>query len=55
MVSGVAVSIGPVAVSSVRLGVGLQGHDEHAALLGQSFLSRFDVVLQKNQMILRPR
>jgi len=55
VVSGVSVSIGPMAVSSVRLGVGLQGHDEHAALLGQSFLSKFDVVLQKNQMILRPR
>jgi aspartyl protease family protein len=55
IVSGVAVSVGPMAVSRVRLGVGLEGQDEDAALLGQSFLSKFDVVLQKNQMILRPR
>lgn len=55
IVSGVAVSVGPMAVSRVRLGIGLEGQDEDAALLGQSFLSKFDVVLQKNQMILRPR
>ena len=55
IVNGVAVSVGPMAVSGVRLGVGLEGQDEDAALLGQSFLSKFDVVLQKNQMILRPR
>jgi aspartyl protease family protein len=55
IVSGVAVSVGPMSVSRVRLGIGLEGQDENAALLGQSFLSKFDVVLQKNQMILRPR
>ncbi|MDB5940292.1 MAG: hypothetical protein JWP77_2656 [Polaromonas sp.] len=55
VVSEVAVSVGPMAVSSVRVGVGLEGHDENAELLGQSFLSKFDVVLQKNQMLLRPR
>lgn len=55
VVPGVAVSVGPMAVTRVRLGVGLEGHDEDVALLGQSFLSKFDVVLQKNQMILRPR
>ena len=55
IVSGIAVSVGPMAVSRVRVGVGLEGLDEDAALLGQSFLSKFDVVLQKDQMILRPR
>ena len=55
VVSGVAVSVGPVAVSRVRLGIGLEGQDKDTALLGQSFLSKFDVILQKNQMILRPR
>jgi aspartyl protease family protein len=55
IVSGVAVSVGPMAVNRVRLGIGLEGQDEDAALLGQSFLSKFDVVLQKHQMILRPR
>lgn len=55
VVSGITVSVGPIAVSNVRLGVGLAGHDEDAALLGQSFLSKFDVELLKNQMVLRPR
>jgi aspartyl protease family protein len=55
VVSGVEVSVGPMVVIRVRLGVGLEGQDEDAALLGQSFLSKFDVMLQKKQMILRPR
>ncbi len=55
IVSGVTVSVGPVSVSPVRLGVGLEGQDSDIALLGQSFLSKFDVLLQQNQMILRPR
>jgi aspartyl protease family protein len=55
VVSGITVSVGPMTVTGLRLGVGLQGHDDDAALLGQSFLSKFDVVLQKNQMILQRR
>jgi aspartyl protease family protein len=55
VVSGVTVAIGPVSVTNVRVGVGLFGLDDEAALLGQSFLSKFDVLLQKDQMVLRPR
>ena len=55
VVRGVTVAVGPVSVTNVRVGVGLFGHDDDAALLGQSFLSKFDVLLQKDQMVLRPR
>lgn len=53
VVDGVGVSIGPVSVSNVRVGVGLSGGDENAVLLGQSFLSKFDITISKNQMVLR--
>ena len=55
VVRGVTIAVGPVTVTNVRVGVGLFGHDDEAALLGQSFLSKFDVLLQKDQMVLRPR
>lgn len=53
VVSGVPVALGPVQVSSVRVGVGLVGGKVDDALLGQSFLSRFEVVLTQEKMILR--
>ena len=53
IVIGIPVSLGPMRVSGVRLGVGLIGDNASDALLGQSFLSRFEVVLSKEQMILR--
>lgn len=55
IVTGVEVALGPVRVTQVRVGVGLSGMDEDQALLGQSFLSRFDITLQKDQMVLRAR
>lgn len=55
VVEGVDVSIGPVRVTNVRVGVGLHGGDERDALLGQSFLSKFDITMSKNQMVLRSR
>lgn len=55
VVEGVGVSIGPVSVSHVKVGVGLSGGDENAVLLGQSFLSRFDITISKNQLVLRAR
>ncbi|MDB5847694.1 MAG: hypothetical protein JWP29_1446 [Rhodoferax sp.] len=54
-VSGVPVSVGPASVSGVRVGVGLVGMGPDAALLGQSFLSKFEVVLSGEQMVLRRR
>lgn len=55
IVSDVPVTIGPVNVSGVRVGVGLVGQETGDALLGQSFLSKFEIVLLKEQMILRKR
>lgn len=53
IVPDVPVALGPVQVSSVRIGVGLVGGQDNDALLGQSFLSRFEVVLTQANMVLR--
>lgn len=55
VVTDVAVSVSTVTVPDVRVGVGLTGDKVSDALLGQSFLSRFDVMMNKDQMVLRPR
>lgn len=55
VVPEVPVSVGPLTVSGVRVGVGLVGDAADKALLGQSFLARFDITLSKDQMILRAR
>ena len=55
LVPGLTVSVGPARISGLRVGVGLVGLDPSVALLGQSFLSRFEVVLSGDTMILRPR
>lgn len=55
IVSDVPVSMGPINVSAVRIGVGFVGHATGDALLGQSFLSKFEIILQKDQMTLRQR
>lgn len=55
IVAGVPVDVGPASVSAVRVGVGLTGMGQDEALLGQSFLSRFDIMLQQDRMVLRPR
>ena len=44
-----------MSVTNIKVGVGLQGGDENDALLGQSFLSKFDISMTKNKMVLRPR
>ena len=53
IVPGVTVSVGPASIAGTRVGVGLVGADPDMALLGQSFLSRFEVVLSGDRMILR--
>lgn len=55
VVEGLSVSIGPVSVTNVKVGVGLKLGGDNEALLGQSFLSKFDITLIKNQMVLRSR
>jgi aspartyl protease family protein len=54
-VSNVPITMGPLTVSGVRVGVGLVGDAQDKALLGQSFLARFDIILSKDQMTLRAR
>lgn len=53
IVPGVTVSVGPISVSGSRVGIGLVGGDPDMALLGQSFLSRFEVLLSGERMVLR--
>ena len=53
IVPQIAVSVGPAALSGARVGVGLVGFDPNMALLGQAFLSRFEVVLSGDRMVLR--
>ena len=55
VVAGAEIVVGPMRVSNVRVGVGLDLGDNRQALLGQSFLSRFDITLRQNQMLLRAR
>lgn len=55
VVDDVGVSIGPVSLTNVKVGVGISASDENEALLGQSFLSKFDITINKNQMVLRSR
>jgi len=53
ILSDVPVSVGPAAVSGVRVAIGLVGIERDSALLGQSFLSKFQVTLTGNEMVLR--
>lgn len=55
VVDGLTVSIGPVVATNIKIGVGLIGGDENSALLGQSFLSKFDIAMNKDELILRAR
>jgi aspartyl protease family protein len=55
VVNDVEVAIGPLRVSNVRVGVGLRLGQDNDVLLGQSFLSKFDVLMNKDQLVLRPR
>lgn len=53
VVGSVQVGVGPVEVTGLRVGVGLVGGDSDKALLGQNFLSRFNITLSGNEMVLR--
>ena len=54
-VKDVPVTLGPIRVSSVRVGVGLVGGGPDEALLGQSFLGKFDILMAADRMTLRLR
>jgi aspartyl protease family protein len=55
LVSDVPITVGPMEVSGIRVGVGLVGHADDAALLGQNFLSKFEVTLSQDQMTVSHR
>ena len=55
IVTGVPVTVGPLRISGVRVGVGLVGGAPDQALLGQNFLSRFDITLTGDTMTLRAK
>jgi aspartyl protease family protein len=50
---GVAVTVGPLSVSSVRVGVGLVGGNAETGLLGQSFLRRFTMRVSETELVLQ--
>jgi aspartyl protease family protein len=51
----IPVEAGGMSPGTVRVAVGLVGHDDAMALLGQSFLSRFDIGIRGKEMVLRAR
>lgn len=53
IVDNLTVSMGPAEVSGIKVAVGLIGAGRDTALLGQSFLSRFQITLTGDQMVLR--
>lgn len=55
IVRNVPVKAGPLARNDTSVIVGVQGGAANAALLGQSFLRHFEVVIDGDRMTLRPR
>ncbi|MFA7667152.1 MAG: retropepsin-like aspartic protease [Burkholderiaceae bacterium] len=51
----VPVEAGGLSAGGTDVAIGLLGHDESMALLGQSFLYRFDIEIGRDRMILRRR
>lgn len=52
-VRGMAVTAGPFSVSPTSVGVGLVGGKSDVGLLGQSFVSKFQMSMTREQMVLR--
>lgn len=55
IVHNIPVSLGSTTVSGVTVGVGLKLAQSNQALLGQSFLSKFNITLGKDELILHKR
>lgn len=53
VVKEVDVAVGPLSVSSLRVGVGMVGGSEDQGLLGQNFLSRFSISIANGEMLIR--
>lgn len=52
---GVPVLAGTMSAMQVGVGTGLFAQNDTEALLGQSFLSQFDVILRKDHMVIKHR
>ncbi len=55
IVEGNTITIGPLQVRNMRVGVGLSAGANNEVLLGQSFLSRFNITMGQKEMVLRLR
>jgi aspartyl protease family protein len=55
MVDGVTIELGPLSVSQLHVGTGLQTSDSHEALLGQNFLNKFKLSIEDDKLTLSPR
>jgi aspartyl protease family protein len=53
VVKEVEVAVGPLSVSSLRVGVGMVGGPKDHGLLGQNFLSRFNISITDREMMVR--
>lgn len=55
MIEGITVSVGPLQVRNTRIGIGISSSPDQEALLGQSFLTHFNVTMTSEKMVLSPR
>lgn len=55
MVEGITVSVGPLQVHNTRIGVGISASPDQEALLGQSFLTHFNVTMNSEKMVISAR
>lgn len=55
MVEGITVSVGPLQVHNTRVGIGISSSPDQEALLGQSFLTHFNVTMTAEKLVLSPR
>lgn len=54
MVNGITVAVGPLQVHNTRVGVGISSAPGDEALLGQSFLTHFNVTMGRDQLTISP-
>jgi aspartyl protease family protein len=55
IVHSVPVTVGPLSISATSVGVGLIEGKSSRALLGQAFLSNFNVSISRDEMVIGPR
>lgn len=55
IVDGITVSVGPLQVRNTQIGVGISAAPNQESLLGQSFLTHFNVAMTSEKLVLSPR